>query len=133
MCTVARPGGAGIAGAIAVELMVSVLQNPLGAAAPAPAANGQDDAGAGAALGIAPHQIRGFLTTFSSINVANYAFAQCTACSPTVLRHYEQNGPQLVLDACSDPAHLERITGLEQLKADTDALELELAWDEDSQ
>ncbi|OXV06615.1 hypothetical protein Egran_05617 [Elaphomyces granulatus] len=62
-CTVTRPGGAAIASALLVELFVSILQHPKGAAAPASAS--QDDRHP---LGLLPHQIRGFLYNFSNMS-----------------------------------------------------------------
>ncbi|EAA62008.1 hypothetical protein AN7428.2 [Aspergillus nidulans FGSC A4] len=66
-CTVTRPGVAAIASALLVELLVSLLQHPLGAAAGAPQTpnNTQNDH----PLGVIPHQIRGFLSTFENVSV----------------------------------------------------------------
>ncbi|PKI85401.1 Atg7p [Malassezia vespertilionis] len=129
MCTVTRPGIAGIAASIAVELMVSVLQHPLAAGAPAPTGGDADESET--ELGIVPHQIRGSLRAFSITTVANEAFDHCTACSDEVIAAYEREGSALVVEACNDPAYLEHITHLDDLKHDTDALELELDWSDE--
>lgn len=136
MCTVTRPGLAGIAAATAVELMVSVLQHPLGAAAPPPPPQrpGQGSALNETELGLVPQQIRGYLANFTTLTVSNYAFAQCTACSPAVIAAYEYAGSHMVLEACNDSAYLEHLSHLDELKHQTDALELELDWsDEEAQ
>ncbi|RMZ74931.1 hypothetical protein DV737_g5593, partial [Chaetothyriales sp. CBS 132003] len=86
-CTVTRPGIAAIASALLVELLVSIIQHPLKAAAPATtttaattSATAKDhgrsgDAGAGAdhPLGLVPHQIRGFLGRFDSLKIVGKA------------------------------------------------------------
>ena len=64
-CTVARPGLAPAAGAIAVELMAAVLQHPLGVAAPAP---GNARGAAGLPLGEPPHMV--FAFSFNPSTVA---------------------------------------------------------------
>lgn len=63
-CTVARPGLAPVAGALAVELVAALLQHPLKAAAPA-----STSAADGAALGAVPHMVRGQLSAFSQVRV----------------------------------------------------------------
>ncbi|CRK23082.1 hypothetical protein BN1723_012892 [Verticillium longisporum] len=69
-CTVTRPGVAAIASAQLVELLASLLQHPLKHHAAAP----QISAGAHTprdppdhALGLVPHQIRGFVSTFENL------------------------------------------------------------------
>lgn len=135
MCTVTRPGLAGIAGATAVELMVSVLQHPLGAAAPAPAPQrpgmAQNDVQDRTELGIVPHQVRGYLADFTTLTVSNYAFEQCTACSPSVIEAYEKEGHDMICAACNDSDYLEHVSHLDELKRKTDALELELDWSDE--
>ena len=69
-CTVTRPGVSMIAAALAVELMVSVLQHPdtINAAAYIRRLENDDyddDENDDSLLGIIPHQIRGFLSQFS--------------------------------------------------------------------
>ncbi len=58
-CTVARPGLAPIAGALAVELLAALLQHPDGLHAPT--------LGPGGALGAVPHMIRAQLAGFSQV------------------------------------------------------------------
>jgi ubiquitin-like modifier-activating enzyme ATG7 len=64
-CTVARPGLAPVAGALAVELVAALLQHPLKAAAPA-----STSAADGAALGAVPHMVRGQLSAFRQVRGA---------------------------------------------------------------
>ncbi|RMD40203.1 hypothetical protein DV735_g4921, partial [Chaetothyriales sp. CBS 134920] len=72
-CTVTRPGIAAIASALLVELLVSVVQHPLKAAAPATTVvtnNGDNPH----PLGLVPHQIRGFLGRFDSLKIVGKAY-----------------------------------------------------------
>jgi ubiquitin-like modifier-activating enzyme ATG7 len=104
-CTVARPGLAPIAGALAVELMSALLQHPMRGYAPAPhgptaaAGGGGGSAGSSAAaavnagaLGPVPHMVRGQLSGFSQTCMMGQAFSQCTACSEAVLQRYREDG-----------------------------------------
>ena len=71
-CTVTRPGLSFIAAGLAVEMMVNLLQSPLGIHHPAPpvptTASGATAAGVDTQLCI-PHQIRGFLSSYSQMTV----------------------------------------------------------------
>jgi len=122
-CTVARPGLAPIASALAVELAAAVLAHPAGPAAPPPA----DDALASSLpLGPAPHMLRGRLGGgFSQVPMVGPASAVCTACSPPVVAAFKAGGVAWVLQALSDRAVLEGVAGLTALHAAMDAREVE--------
>uniref|UniRef100_A0ACB8EIH0 Autophagy- protein 7 (Autophagy- E1-like activating enzyme atg7) n=1 Tax=Sphaerodactylus townsendi TaxID=933632 RepID=A0ACB8EIH0_9SAUR len=83
-CTVSRPGLAMIAGALAVELMVSILQHPEGGYAVASSSDDRMNEPP-TSLGLVPHQIRGFLSRFDNVLPVSLAFDKCTACSPKSL------------------------------------------------
>ena len=131
-CTVTRPGVSMIAGALAVELMVSILQHPQGIDAPAAASvshsrlkqeapESNDDYGdeEESCLGIIPHQIRGFLSRFNEVLPSTSAFSCCTACSHIVIEKYLEDGLSFLFEAFNDPNHLEKLTGLTKLHEDT--------------
>ncbi|XP_078728562.1 ubiquitin-like modifier-activating enzyme ATG7 [Lampetra fluviatilis] len=125
-CTVSRPGLAMMAGALAVELMVSVLQHPERGYASASVGDDRMNEPP-TPLGLIPHQIRGFLSRFDHVLPASLAFDKCTACSATVLEHYEREGFAF-LRQVFDSSHsfLEDLTGLTQLHQETQAAEI---WD----
>ncbi|KAG8128229.1 putative Ubiquitin-like modifier-activating enzyme ATG7 protein, partial [Naja naja] len=80
-CTVSRPGLAMVAGALAVELMISILQHPEGGYAVASSSDDRMNEPP-TSLGLVPHQIRGFLSRFDNVLPVSLAFDKCTACSP---------------------------------------------------
>lgn len=125
-CTVSRPGLAMIAGALAVELMISMLQHPDGGYAVASSSDDRMNEPP-TSLGLVPHQIRGFLSRFDNVLPASLAFDKCTACSPTILERYEQEGFQF-LEKVFNSSHsfLEDLTGLTLLHQETQAAEI---WD----
>ncbi|GJP49455.1 hypothetical protein CLOM_g8657 [Closterium sp. NIES-68] len=135
-CTVTRPGLATIAGALAVELLVGLLHHPLGIAAPAEdtttdnfhSASSPSSSHVSSPLGPLPHQLRGFLSSFSQLPITGFAFHQCTACSPTVVSAYRERGFAFLMDAFNEPKYLEEITGLDKLHAAT--VEIEVDWDD---
>ena len=118
-----------IAGALAVELMVSVIQHPQGINAPTAVFssskgdnNGQEESNNEedeSCLGIIPHQIRGFLSRFTEVLPSTTAFKSCTACSNIVIQKYKQDGLSFLFDAFNDPNLLEEVTGLKKLHEDT--------------
>ena len=122
-CTIARPGLAPIASALAVELAAAVLTHPAGAGAPPGEA---DPLAPALPLGPAPHMLRGRLGGgFSQTAMTGPASAVCTACSPPVLQAYADGGVGWVLEALADPRGppLEGVSGLTALHAAMDARE----------
>uniref|UniRef100_A0AAY4DCL5 Ubiquitin-like modifier-activating enzyme ATG7 n=1 Tax=Denticeps clupeoides TaxID=299321 RepID=A0AAY4DCL5_9TELE len=127
-CTVSRPGLAMIAGALAVELMVSILQHPEGGYAVASSSDDRMNEPP-TSLGL----IRGFLSRFDNVLPASLAFDKCTACSPIVLDNYERDGFRFLSKVFnSSHSFLEDLTGLTLLHQETQAAEVTTApsWPE---
>ncbi|XP_055331736.1 ubiquitin-like modifier-activating enzyme ATG7 [Paramacrobiotus metropolitanus] len=126
-CTVTRPGISMIAAALAVELLVTLLQHPLEAEAPADVASEDSyfPSDADSVLGMVPHQIRGFLSRHKTVLPATYAFDKCTACSDIVIQEYRSRGMEFLFDVFNGPASfLEDLTGLSKLHADSEKAEI---------
>lgn len=132
-CTVTRPGVSMIAAAFAVELLISVLQHPLRADAPAFASQnaGLELFSNGHSLDLIPHQIRGFLSYFNQILPATSAFANCSACSPLVMDSFVQNGFKFLLNVFDDSNYLEQVAGLKDLQMRTDGNDVIACSDSD--
>ena len=118
-CTVVRPGNSFLASSMAVELFVALLHHPEGNYAPAELALPLSQSTPNK-LGLIPHQIRGYMTHYSNRLVVAPAYDKCTACSPPVLSALESDGWDFVAAVLSDPDVLERVTGLEEMKARMD-------------
>lgn len=112
-CTVTRPGIAAIASAILVELFVSLLQHPLGPAAPAPASR-SDEQGSHP-LGLVPHQIRGFLSNFENVCIVGRSYDCCSACSSRVVNEYKQKSWDFVRRAVNEVGYVEELSGLKEV------------------
>ncbi|KAJ5782195.1 Molybdenum cofactor biosynthesis MoeB [Penicillium paradoxum] len=112
-CTVTRPGVAPIASALLVELFVSLLQHSHGAAAPAPMSRDidRDDH----PLGVVPHQIRGFLSTFENLSVTGKSYPSCSACSEKVVSAYREQGWDFVRKALNERGYVEELSGLREV------------------
>lgn len=157
-CTVTRPGVSMIASALAVELLVGVLQHPQrGCAFAQTFRNDDDDDDEGSCLGVIPHQIRGFLSRLHQVTPSAMAFDRCTACSDVVVRSYlgfdesqwerhkvkiDENDPNynptfsedFLLKAFNEPNYLEDITGLTELHEECHNAEIwELDDDDDDE
>ncbi|XP_013183653.2 ubiquitin-like modifier-activating enzyme ATG7 [Amyelois transitella] len=134
-CTVTRPGVAAIAGALAVELLVGLLQHPLRVDAPA-AYNINDETQnipqMQGVLGPVPHSVRGFLHAYQTILPTCPKFKQCIACSDTVIDKYRVEGIEFLLKAFNSGSYLEDVTGLSKLHLSAEMMEvLTLSDDED--
>lgn len=126
-CTVTRPGLAPIAASMGVEVMVNCLHHPMGFFAPAESSQNLNES-PDHPLGIVPHQLRGYLSHFSTVPLVSQAFDKCTACSLAVTNAFEQDKLDFVVKALQDPeTTLEGISGLSQLKKELD--ENDFIWD----
>jgi len=129
-CTVTRPGLSSIASSVAVELLVSILQHPLGANAPAETNTDISTPNSGT-LGVLPHSIRGFLPHFTNLQVTGHPFDKCTACSDLVVNEYKSKGVDFLLQAFNSPTYLEDITGLTKMKQESEDVQWEIQKDDD--
>jgi ubiquitin-like modifier-activating enzyme ATG7 len=133
-CTVTRPGIAAIASALLVELLTSLLQHPSGHHAPAPAtasATGQSNPNDEHALGIVPHQIRGFLNRFQNLIIRGQSYPCCSACSPPILSAYRNEGWDFVKHALDDKDYVLELSGLAEVQRKAEALAGEVDWEEE--
>uniref|UniRef100_A0A668APX7 Ubiquitin-like modifier-activating enzyme ATG7 n=1 Tax=Myripristis murdjan TaxID=586833 RepID=A0A668APX7_9TELE len=116
-CTVSRPGLAMIAGALAVEMMVSILQHSEGGYAVASSSDDRMNEPP-TSLGLVPHQVRHTHThTYSQPSF----FPQ----DSPVLDHYEREGFHFLSKVFnSSHSFLEDLTGLTLLHQETQAAEV---------
>lgn len=130
-CTVTRPGVAAIASALLVELLVSVLQHPEGAGAPA-STSIQEDRG-DHPLGLVPHQIRGFLSTFSNMMIVGRSYNCCSACSDKIVDLYKTEGWGFVERALNEKGYVEEVSGLKEVQRLAEIAAKDIEWDEDEE
>lgn len=115
-CTVTRPGIAAIASALLVEIFVSLIQHPLGVLAPAPTALKEDREDH--PLGIVPHQIRGYLSTFENKVIRGNSYDCCSACSNKIIDAYRVQGWDFVRKAMNEEGYVEEMSGLAEVRLD---------------
>ncbi|KAK7754829.1 Autophagy protein 7 [Diatrype stigma] len=136
-CTVTRPGIAAMASALLVELLTSLLQHPLGAHAPAPATTGSPDSSGNPdddhALGIVPHQIRGFLGRFQNLVIKGQSYPNCSACSAPILSAYRDGGWDFIKRALEDKDYVAELSGLAEVQRQAEALSNDVDWDEEDE
>jgi len=130
-CTVTRPGIAAIASALLVELLVSILQHPSGAAAPAPTSS-MEDRGEHP-LGLVPHQIRGFLSTFSTMSISGKSYNCCSACSDRIVDAYNADGWDFVQKALNEKGYVEELSGLTEVQRAAEAAAAEIDFSEEDE
>jgi len=135
-CTVTRPGVAGIASALLVEMLTSLLQHPLGVRAPAPQVSGgviPERDPPNHALGLVPHQIRGFVSTFQNLVIRGEAYPSCSACGPPVLDAYRKDGWSFVKRALMEKDYVAELSGLAEVQRQAEKMLGQLDWSEEEE
>lgn len=133
-CTVTRPGVAAIASALLVELLASLLQHPQKqhALAPVPTTDSSyDRESSDHALGIVPHQIRGFLSTFQNLVIRGKSYPQCSACSKPIISAYNQEGWEFVKKALNSRDYVAELSGLAEVQRLAEAAAADVDWSDD--
>jgi ubiquitin-like modifier-activating enzyme ATG7 len=67
-------------------------------------------------LGLVPHTLRGFLHSFSNINVRAPAYDCCSACSDKIIQAYEQGGWDFVKRALCEKGYVDEVSGLAEVQ-----------------
>ncbi|KOS22748.1 Ubiquitin-like modifier-activating enzyme atg7 [Escovopsis weberi] len=135
-CTVTRPGVAAIASALLVELLTSLLQHPLGKDAPAPQARPgvvPERDPADHPLGLVPHQIRGYVSTFQNMVIRGQSYDSCSACSPKILEAYRRDGWGFVKRALQEKAYVAELSGLAEVQRRAEELAAQIEWGDDDE
>jgi ubiquitin-like modifier-activating enzyme ATG7 len=144
-CTVTRPGIAPLASSLLVELLVSILQHPSRARAPTGINPPKTSIPAATPahhslpppfkhpLGTIPHTIRGYLSTFSNLQVEGKPYDCCSACSDTVVAAYEADPWGFVKRALNERGWVEEMSGLKEVqrKADEALAAMDIEDEED--
>ncbi|KAI9675620.1 MAG: Autophagy protein 7 [Caeruleum heppii] len=128
-CTVTRPGIAAIASALVVELLISLLQHPLGPRAPAPTSPCSERDPEDHPLGIVPHQIRGFLSRWENMVIRGREFDCCSACSDKVVGRYRKEGWGFVKRALGEEGFVEEVSGLAEIQRKAEEAAKDVEWD----
>lgn len=137
-CTVTRPGIAAMASALLVELLTSILQHPLRGHAPAPRRSANQTPNSATtydrdppdhALGLVPHQIRGFLATFQNMLISGQSYDCCSACSEKVVTAYNEGGWDFVKRALSEKGYVEELSGLAEVQRRAEEAANDVEWD----
>lgn len=131
-----------MASAQLVELMVSVLQHPEGAHAPAPKIHKDKqstdeqqkgrieyDRDEGHPLGIVPHSIRGFMANFQNLPISGQPYDCCSACSPKVVDEYKRLGWEFVKKALIEKDYVTELSGLAEVQRAAEAAIAEMGFD----
>ncbi|PSR76436.1 hypothetical protein BD289DRAFT_486853 [Coniella lustricola] len=139
-CTVTRPGGAAIASALLVELLASILQHPESHHARAPVPSNDEHMSyerdpISHPLGLVPHQIRGYLSTFQNMLVRGESYPNCSACSKTIIDAYKHDGYAFVKRALDERDYVAELSGLAEVQRRAEAMagEMELSDDEEEE
>lgn len=135
-CTVTRPGIAAIASAMLVELLTSILQHPSGGLAPAPKQSAYQSANSVTydrdpvehPLGIIPHQIRGYLSSFQNQIISGQSYDCCSACSKKVVDAYNQDGWEFVKRALSEKDYVAELSGLAEVQRQAELAANDVEW-----
>ncbi|SCU81587.1 LAME_0B07800g1_1 [Lachancea meyersii CBS 8951] len=124
MCTVTRPGVALMAASQSVELLVSLLQHQ---------DRNTNEVSTKTILGDLPHQVRGFLSEFKTLQLRSPAFKQCSACSSSVVEAFRAHGWDFVAAALNNYKYVEDLSGLTnvQAKAEDALKDIFEDWDEE--
>lgn len=126
-----------MASALLVELLVSILQHPLGADAPAPKMSTEQTSSTieyerdppNHPLGLVPHQIRGFLAGFRNMLISGQSYDCCSACSPKIVEAYRHNGWEFIKRALTEKDYVTELSGLAEVQRAAEAASNDVEWD----
>lgn len=125
-----------MASALLVELLVSILQHPLGAQAAAPKTAPTSSSSIdyerdppNHPLGLVPHQIRGFLSSWKNMLISGQSYDCCSACSNKVVEAYKTGGWEFIKRALTEKDYVTELSGLAEVQRMAEAAAGDVEWD----
>lgn len=116
--------------------MVSVLQHPEGAQAQAPKSTRMENGSLqferdppNHPLGIVPHQIRGFESTFQNLLISGQSYNCCSACSPKIVDEYKSSRWAFIKKALTEKDYITELSGLAEVQRQAEAAADDVDWD----
>jgi ubiquitin-like modifier-activating enzyme ATG7 len=82
-------------------------------------------------LGLIPHQLRGFLSSFNTMHVVGQPYPQCSACSDAVVGAFDRDGWAFVHKALAEKGWVEEISGLAEVQRRAEELDADVDWEEE--
>lgn len=133
-CTVTRSSVAGKASADVVEMFASLLQHPLkhhaGAPQPTPGNMPARDPPEHP-LGLVPHQIRSYLSTWETNVIRGGSYAACSACSPVILDTFRRDGWEFVKKALMEKEYVAELSGLAEVQRQAEKMAAQVEWEDE--
>lgn len=83
--------------------------------APASRNNEDEESVSSSVLGIIPHQIRGFISKFQTLQIVGQSYDCCTGCSKKVIDEYHKSGYEMLYKIFNDSNYLTNLSGLDKL------------------
>jgi len=81
-------------------------------------------------LGNVPHQLRGFLSSFSNLSISGKPYDCCSACSDKIVERYRKDGWEFVKKAINEKGWVEEISGLAEVQRRAEAAMEAEDWSE---
>lgn len=85
------------------------------------------------ALGLVPHQVRGFVSTFQNLVIRGQSYDCCSACSPKILDAYRENGWGFVKKALQEKDYVAELSGLAEVQRRAEEMAEDVDWDEEDE
>jgi ubiquitin-like modifier-activating enzyme ATG7 len=83
------------------------------------------------ALGLVPHQIRGYVSTFQNLVIRGQSYDCCSACSPKILDAYRSDGWGFVKKALQEKEYVAELSGLAEVQRRAEEMSAQVDWEED--
>jgi ubiquitin-like modifier-activating enzyme ATG7 len=78
-----------------------------------------------------PHQLRGFLSNFSTLQIVGAPYPHCSACSEPIVSRYTADGWTFVKKALGERGWVEEVSGLAEVQKKAEEMEADVDWEED--
>lgn len=82
-------------------------------------------------LGLVPHQIRGYVSTFQNIVIRGQSYDCCSACSPKILDAYRMDGWGFVRRALQEKDFVAELSGLAEVQRRAEEMAAQVDWEDE--